>query len=64
MARSRVALERTLGRVLPAIGEENANPRRPLLDEVEPRLVQRLRELNALDLRFHDAARAWLERAT
>ena len=50
-----------LGRELPAVGTANANPNRKSLEEFDPAVLVRIRELNHLDARLHRAARAWLE---
>jgi hypothetical protein len=63
MARSVSVLSRIIERDLPAVGRENANPRRPALEGIEPAVIARIRDLNRFDLRLHELARDRLARA-
>jgi hypothetical protein len=64
MERSVTALNRVIGRDMVTVGHENMNPNRPPLEEIDPVVLARIRELNRFDGRFHEAAKEWLERAT
>jgi hypothetical protein len=64
MERSVAVLRRLIGRELPAVLRENANPRRPALEDLDPDMLARIAHLNRFDLRLHRETRDWLERAT
>ncbi len=49
-------LERISGRSLGRIKHSNVNKKRPSLDELDPRLLDRIRELNSLDAQLYDIA--------
>jgi hypothetical protein len=63
MDQSALLLERLIGRALTAVVKQNANPRRPALDSIDPSLRARIRELNRLDGRLHQVACARLGEA-
>ena len=56
MAESADRLEKLTGRKLAPLPRENANPKRPPLDEIDSRLRERVRELNHLDVRLYETA--------
>jgi hypothetical protein len=57
MGRSTSSLEALIGHPLPPVGQQNANPRRPTLDTIDPAVLDRIRELNHLDVQLHASAR-------
>ena len=56
MDRSAIVLSRVIGRQLPRVGYENANPRRPPLNTIDPTALDSIRELNRFDLQLYDHA--------
>jgi hypothetical protein len=58
---SRPLLEQITGRPLKPLTHANRNRRRRPLDEVDPRLLERIRELNHLDVRLYQTAQERLE---
>jgi hypothetical protein len=48
-------LERTLRTRLPPLGHINVNESRAAVDDIEPAVVARVRELNHLDVAFYEA---------
>jgi hypothetical protein len=60
MQTSTAVLGRLIGRDLAPVAMENTNPRRLPLEEIDPAVLERIRDLNRYDLRLHEAARAWL----
>ena len=50
-------LEQITGRTLRPVSHANRNKRRRHLDEPDPRLLERIRELNELDSRLYQIAR-------
>jgi hypothetical protein len=64
MERSVAVMRRLIGRELPPVGRENANPRRPPLHDLDPAMLARIADLNRFDRRLHQEAREWLARVT
>jgi hypothetical protein len=46
------------------VGRENANPRRPALEDLDSSVLARIADLNHFDVRLHSEARDWLARMT
>ena len=61
MSEGAILMSRIIERDLPQVGVENANPKRPALEELDPSVIERVRELNRYDLRLHQLALGRLE---